>query len=114
MATARAGRVSRSHEVWFSAFTRARAPAYAARVLYLAEFYLPAGASVAGVAAQARAGAQEAARTGGDVRFIRAIFVPRDENCFALYQASSAQAVTTVGALAGLAFDRIAEALTSE
>ena len=113
MATARAGRVSRSHEVWFSAFTRARAPAYAARVLYLAEFYLPGGESLAGVASRARAGAREAARTGTDVRFVRAIFVPRDENCFALYQASSAQAVTTAGALAGLVFDRIAEALTS-
>jgi hypothetical protein len=100
--------------VWFSAFTRARAPAYAARVLYLAEFYLPAGASVAGLAARARAGAQEAARAGRDVRFVRAIFVPRDENCFALYQASSAQAVTTAGAVAGLVFDRIAEALTAE
>jgi hypothetical protein len=99
--------------VWFSAFTRARPPAYAARVLYLAEFYLSGGASLAGVAAQARAGAREAARTGADVRFVRAIFVPRDENCFALYQASSAQAVTTAGALAGLVFDRIAEALTS-
>lgn len=100
--------------MWFSAFTPTRAPAYAARVLYLAEFYLPAGASVAGLAARARAGAQEAARTGRDVRFIQAIFVPRDENCFALYQANSAQAVTTAGALAGLVFDRIAEALTSE
>jgi len=80
-------------------------------VLYLAEFYLPASASLAGLAAQARAGAQEAARTGADVRFVRAIFVPRDENCFALYQAGSVQAVTTAGALAGLVFDRIAEAL---
>jgi Protein of unknown function (DUF4242) len=99
--------------VWFSAFTHAHAAAYAARVLYLAEFYLPAGASLAGLAAQARAGAQEAARDGADVRFVRAIFVPRDENCFALYQAGSAQAVTTAGALAGLVFDRIAEALTA-
>jgi hypothetical protein len=99
--------------VWFSAFTRAHAAAYAARVLYLAEFYLPAGASLAGLAARARAGAREAARTGTDVRFVRAIFVPRDENCFALYQAGSVQAVTTAGALAGLVFDRIAEALTA-
>lgn len=99
--------------MWFSAFTRAHSAAYAARVLYLAEFYLPAGASLAGVAAQARAGAQEAARTGADVCLVRAIFVPRDENCFALYQAGSVQAVTTAGALAGLVFDRLAEALTA-
>jgi hypothetical protein len=99
--------------VWISAFTPPQVAAYAALVLYLAEFYLPGGASLADVASRARAGAREAARTGTDVRFVRAIFVPRDENCFALYQASSAQAVTTAGALAGLVFDRISEARTS-
>ncbi len=98
--------------MWFSAFTSVPPPAYPARVLYLAEFYLPGGASLADIAARARAGAQDAARAGTDVRFVRAIFVPRDENCFALYQASSAQAVTTAGTMAGLIFDRIAEALT--
>jgi Protein of unknown function (DUF4242) len=98
--------------VWFSAFTSVRSPAYPARVFYLAEFYLPGGTSLAGIAARARAGAQDAARTGADVRFVRAIFVPRDENCFVLYQASSAQAVSTAGTLAGLVFDRIAEAVT--
>jgi Protein of unknown function (DUF4242) len=82
-------------------------------VLYLAEFYLPGGASLAGVVARARTGAQEAARAGTDVRFVRAIFVPRDESCFALYQAESVQAVTVAGALAGLVFDRVAEALTT-
>jgi len=81
-------------------------------MLYLAEFYFPGGAALADVARLARAGAAEASRAGAQVRFVRAIFVPRDENCFALYQASSAQAVATAGTLAGLVFDRIAEALT--
>lgn len=82
-------------------------------MLYLAEFYLPGDASLGGVVVRARAGAREAARTGADVRFVRAIFVPRDESCFALYQAGSVQAVTMAGALAGLVFDRVAEALSS-
>ena len=82
-------------------------------MLYLAEFYLPAGASLTGVARRARAGAaQAAARTGAQVRFIQAVFVPHDESCFALYQASSAEEVTAAGALAGLEYDRVVEALT--
>jgi hypothetical protein len=82
-------------------------------VLYLAEFYLPAGASLAGVVARARAGAREAAASGADVRFVRAIFVPQDESCFALYQAGSVQAVMLAGALAGLVYDRVTEARTA-
>jgi Protein of unknown function (DUF4242) len=82
-------------------------------MLYLAEFYLPAGASLTGVARQARAGAAQAARTGAQVRFIQAVFVPHDESCFALYQASSAEEVTAAGALAGLEYDRVVEALAA-
>jgi hypothetical protein len=89
------------------------AAAYAHIVLYLAEFYLPGGASLDGVVIRARAGAHEAVREGADVRFVRAIFVPRDESCFALYQAGSVQTVMMAGALAGFAFDRVAEALTA-
>lgn len=82
-------------------------------MLYLAEFYLPADISLAGVARAARAGAAQAARTGAQVRFIRAVFVPQDESCFALYQASSAEEVTAAGALAGLEYDRVVKALTA-
>lgn len=52
-------------------------------MLYLAEFYLPAGASLTGVARRARAGAAQAARTGAQVRFIQPVVVPQDESCFA-------------------------------
>lgn len=79
-------------------------------MLYLAEFYLPAGSALAGVASRARAGGDQAARGGAQVRFVRAIFVPQDESCFALYQAGSAQDVTAAGHLAGLVFDRIVTA----
>jgi hypothetical protein len=82
-------------------------------MLYLAEFYLPRGASLADVVHRARAGAREASRSGADIRLIQVIFVPRDESCFALYMASSAEETQTAGAFAGLAFDRVAEALTA-
>jgi hypothetical protein len=80
-------------------------------VLYLAEFYLPGGTSLTGLVQRARAGASKVASAGTDVRFIRAVFVPRDESCFALYQAASAEAVVAAGAGAGIVFDRVIEAL---
>jgi hypothetical protein len=81
-------------------------------MLYLAELYLPRGASLADVALRARAGAG-AAGTGPPVRFVQAIFVPLDESCFVLYQAESAAAVAAAGTRAGLTFDRVAAALAT-
>lgn len=49
----------------------------------------------------------QAARAGADVAFVQAIFLPHDENCFALYQARSTFDVTAAGSLAGLRFDRV-------
>ena len=99
--------------MWISAFTAVGSRPTLHIVLYLAEFYLPGDASLADMVVRARAGAREAARAGADVRFVRAIFVPRDENCFALYRAGSRQAVTMAGTMAGLVFDRVAEALAT-
>jgi hypothetical protein len=82
-------------------------------VLYLAEFYLPAGSTLAGVAERARAGAEQAVGTGTDVIFVEAIFLPRDESCFVLYRARRAADVTAAGALAGLVFDRVTGAMVS-
>ena len=42
------------------------------------------------------------ARAGASVAFVQAIFLPHDENCFALYQARSTFDVTAAGSLAGL------------
>jgi hypothetical protein len=106
-------RPDRFHDVWISAFTAAARRLTLQIVLYLAEFYLPGSSSLARVVARAREGAREAGQGGPDVRFIRAIFVPADESCFALYQAATAQAVLAAGALAGLVFDRVAEAITA-
>ena len=84
---------------------------YRSDVLYLAEFYLPAGSTLASVAQRARAGAERAAGTGTDVIFVEAIFLPRDESCFVLYRARRAADVTAAGALAGLTFDRVTDAM---
>ncbi len=46
------------------------------------------------------------------MRFLRTIFVPEDETCFFLYRAASADAARRAVDRAGLAFERISEALT--
>lgn len=82
-------------------------------MLYLAEFYLPAETTVATLALRAQAAAQHGAQAGAEVAFVEAIFLPRDESCFALYEARSAADVTTAGSLAGLRFDRVTDAIVS-
>lgn len=82
-------------------------------MLYLAEFYLPARGTLASVAQRARTGAEQAARTGIDIAFVEAIFLPHDENCFVLYRAPCAADVTAAGSLAGLAFERVTSAIVS-
>ena len=82
-------------------------------MLYLAEFYLPAGSTLADVVQRVRAGAEEAAGAGIDIAFVEAIFLPRDENCFVLYRALRETDVAAAGSLAGLAFERVTSAITS-
>ncbi|HEU0194561.1 MAG TPA: hypothetical protein VFQ71_10205 [Gaiellales bacterium] len=77
-------------------------------MLYLAEFYLP-DANLADVARRARAATQSA----GDVSLVEVILVPADENCFALFDAVTADAVVAAGARAGMTFDRVVEARTA-
>lgn len=64
------------------------------------------------VAASARAGAEQLASEGADVRYIESLFVPDEETYFCLYEAGSADAVREVGRRAALPFDRVAEAFT--
>ena len=80
-------------------------------MLYLAELYLPAGSALAGVALRARAGAERAAGSRPGIALVEAIFLRHDESCFLLYQAACAADVTAAGALAGLSFDRVTEAV---
>jgi len=49
----------------------------------------------------------QAARAGAGVAFVQAIFLPHDENCFALYQARCTSGVTAAGPLARLRFDQV-------
>lgn len=79
---------------------------------YLVELYLPRSrqGGVAKDAARARAAADELVREGKLVRYLRTIFVPQDEICFHVYEASSIDLVREAGLRAGLAFDRVVEA----
>lgn len=79
---------------------------------YLVELYLPRSRAdgVAKDAARARAAADELALEGKLVRYVRTIFVPEDEICFHVYEASSMDVVQEAGLRAGLAFDRVVEA----
>ncbi|MDP8929712.1 MAG: DUF4242 domain-containing protein, partial [Actinomycetota bacterium] len=60
-------------------------------------------------AARARAAADQAARAGTPVRYVRSIFVPEDEICFHVYEAESAALVGETVTAAELGFERIVE-----
>ena len=81
---------------------------------FLVELYVSRAeaASTGPCAEQARRAAQELSNQGTSVRYLRSIFVPEDETCFHLYNASSAAAVRAVASRAGLRFERISEAVT--
>jgi len=76
---------------------------------FLGELYVPRahGVAVEDDEARVRAAAAELTREGRPVHFVRTIFVPEDETCFYLFEASSAGAVREVGARAALLFDRV-------
>lgn len=52
-------------------------------------------------------------RQGTPVRFLRSIFVPRDETCFYLFQASSIEVVREAAQRAGVRVERISEATSA-
>jgi hypothetical protein len=82
-------------------------------VEYLVELYVSRedAAAVEGGAERARAAAEELTRQCAPVHYVRAIFVPEDETCFFLYEASSAEAVREAARRAGFDAERITEAL---
>jgi len=75
---------------------------------FLGELYVPRGHGVAveDDEVRVRAAAAELTREGRPVRFLRTIFVPEDETCFYLFEASSAGSVREVGARAALLFEQ--------
>lgn len=80
---------------------------------YLVEIYLPRSANaLADAAGRVAAAAEELAGEGLPVRYLQAIFVPKDETCFLLFDASSAQDAATATARAGIAFERVVETMS--
>lgn len=62
---------------------------------------------------RARLAAEELTRAGTPVRYLRSIFIPRDETCFLLFEAASAEHVRDAARRAELRFERISEAVTA-
>lgn len=83
---------------------------------YLVELYVPRGAQarIADGATRARDAAEQLTREGTPVRYLRSLFVPEDETCFYLYEASSAEVVRDALRRAQLDFERVAEALEDQ
>jgi len=81
---------------------------------FLAELYLPRTAADAVEAARDRArnAAAELSADGTSVRLDRTIFVPADEMCLFLFEATSIEAVQEAARRAALSFEHIAEAVT--
>lgn len=81
--------------------------------VFLVESYLPDSADAFEEApASARKAAELAAREGVSVRYLRTTLVPADETCLHLFEGPSAAVIEAVAARAGLACDRIVEALS--
>jgi len=80
---------------------------------YLLETYMPrAHARKARAAGQrARAAADELARQGAPIRYIRTTFLPDEETCFHVFEASSAAVVGQVGRCAELGRARVITAI---
>lgn len=76
---------------------------------YLVEAYVPRlhvrGARAA--ARRARAAAAALSSEGVPIRYVRTTFLPDDETCFHLFEASSAEAVEEVGRRAELGRGRV-------
>lgn len=76
---------------------------------YLAELHLSrlAGRDLVGTGQRLESAAGE----GAGARYVRSIFVPDDETCFSVFEASSPEAVRHVLGLAQLYLIRVSEAL---
>jgi len=58
--------------------------------------------------------AAEMAASGRSIRFLRSIFIPDDETCLILFEATSADVVVATARQAGLDPDRVARADSRE
>jgi hypothetical protein len=80
---------------------------------FLVEVFVPRSRAgeLAATKKRVRAATTRVARSDGEVRYVRAIYVPEDETCFYVINASSAELVAEVSALAGLRDGRVVETL---
>jgi hypothetical protein len=80
---------------------------------YLVEVFLPRSRAneLAAAKERVRAATTRVSRGDGEVRYVRAIYVPEDETCFYVFDASSADLVAEVSGLAGLPGGRVVETL---
>ena len=78
---------------------------------YLVELYLarPDPETLRAAIVRARTAAEEMARDGTPVRYVRALYLPTDEICFLLYEGPAAHAVGETVRRAAIGFDRIVE-----
>lgn len=81
---------------------------------YVIELYVSRrdGDALERAAAALRRAAGELTREGTRVRYVRGVLIPDDETCLLIVESGSAEAVRTAARRAGIAFDRVAEALT--
>jgi hypothetical protein len=81
---------------------------------FLVELYLPRRneAVLRDAAARARIASEQVTREGKQVRYLRTIFVPKDEICFHLYEAQAADAVGEASLRARIAYERIVRAVS--
>ena len=80
---------------------------------YLVESYIPRSRAREARAAgrDARRAAEELAREGTPVRYVRTTLLPDDETCFHIFEAASEEAVGEACRRAGIATGRIVAAI---
>jgi hypothetical protein len=80
---------------------------------FLVEVYVPRSRASELDAAKerVRAATTRISRSDRDIHYVRAIYVPEDEICFYVFDASSADLVAEVSGLAGLRDGRVVETL---
>ena len=80
---------------------------------FMVERYLPGVSTRQAAAAEllAKPLAMHLPAEGEAVRHLRSLFVPQDEQCFLLFQATSAHALAETIQRVGIAYERIAEVI---
>jgi hypothetical protein len=83
---------------------------------YLLEAYVSKSVAdgPSGIAGRAVSAADEMRREGTAVRYLRSIFVPQDETCFHIFEASCEADVRDAAARAGIHAERVLETTTLE